>query len=98
MVEGGAAHQGGRERKAVDELDTNQSETKLKLGLWLMAFRFGVLHCNHSLTLWTEGLGRQPFHARVVLLVDEFTRSAAEIIAAFAAKSKITILVGTRPP
>lgn len=27
-----------------------------KLGLWLMAFRFGVLHRDRSLSLWTESL------------------------------------------
>lgn len=40
----------------------------------------------------------QPFHSRVVLLVDEFTRSAAEMVAAFASKAKIVTLVGTCTP
>lgn len=34
----------------------------------------------------------------MILLVDEFTRSAAEMIAAFASKSEIATLVGTRTP
>jgi C-terminal processing protease CtpA/Prc len=71
---------------------------KTKVGLWTMALRFGLLHRDRSLSLWTEGLGAQPFHGKTVLLVDEFTRSAAEMIAAFASKSKIATLVGARTP
>jgi carboxyl-terminal processing protease len=63
-----------------------------------MALRFGLLHRDRSLSLWTEGLGTQPFHGKTVLLVDEFTRSAAEMIAAFASRSRIATLVGTRTP
>lgn len=33
---------------------------KSKLGLWTMAFRFGVLHRDRSLSLWTGGLGPIP--------------------------------------
>lgn len=71
---------------------------RTKLGLWSMAFRFGVLHRDRSLSLWTEKLGRQPFHSKIVLLVDEFTRSAAEMVAAFASKSKVATLVGATTP
>jgi C-terminal processing protease CtpA/Prc len=71
-------------------------ETKLRL--YAMALRFGVLHRDRSLSLWTEGFGAQPFHGKVVLLVDEFTRSAAEMIAAFASRSRIATLVGASTP
>jgi len=69
-----------------------------KLGLWAMALRFGLMHRDRSLGLWTESLGKQPFHGRTILLVDEFTRSAAEMIAAFASKSKIATVVGSQTP
>jgi C-terminal processing protease CtpA/Prc len=69
-----------------------------KLGLWMMALRFGLLHRDRSLGLWTESFGIQPFHGKTVLLVDEFTRSAAEMIAAFASKSKVATLVGSQTP
>ena len=69
-----------------------------KLGLWGMALRFGLLHRDRSLGLWTEGLGVQPFHGRIILLIDEFTRSAAEMIAAFARNAGATMLVGSRTP
>ena len=71
---------------------------RTKLGLWSMMLRFGLLHRDRSIALWTEGLGKQPFHGKVTLLVDEFTRSAAEMIAAFASKSKLATLVGARTP
>lgn len=71
---------------------------RTKLGLWTMSLRFGLLHRDRSIALWTEGFGKQPFHGKVTLLVDEFTRSAAEMVAAFASKSKIATLVGARTP
>ena len=89
----------GKERwKGPEKLMRIGRIPRTKLGLWGMAFRFGLLHRDRSLSLWTEGLGNQPFHGKVTLLVDEFTRSAAEMIAAFAATSKIARLVGTGTP
>lgn len=89
----------GKERwKGPEKLMRIGRIPRTKLGLWGMAFRFGVLHRDRSLSLWTEGLGNQPFHGKVTLLVDEFTRSAAEMIAAFASKLKLATLVGTRTP
>ena len=44
----------------------------------------------------TEGLGGQPFHSRVVLLVDESTTGAGERIAAFAQERKLAPVVGAR--
>jgi carboxyl-terminal processing protease len=65
----------GKERgKRPDKLTRIGRIPRSKLGLWAMAFRFGALHRDRSIALWTEGLGPQPFHGRVVLLVDEFTR------------------------
>ncbi|MGH9438060.1 MAG: S41 family peptidase [Terriglobia bacterium] len=71
---------------------------RTKPGLWAMAFRFGILHRDRSLSLWTERLGPQRFHGKTVLLVDEFTRSAAEMIAAFASRSKVAAVVGAPTP
>ncbi|MGI9072621.1 MAG: S41 family peptidase [Bryobacteraceae bacterium] len=89
---------GKERRKSPEKLMRIGHIPKTKLGLWTMAFRFGLLHRDRSLSLWTEGLGAQPFHGKTILLVDEFTRSAAEMIAAFACKSKIAILVGAPTP
>lgn len=89
----------GKERgKSPEKLMRIGHIPRTKFGLWAMAFRFGLLHRDRSLSLWTEGLGTEPFHGKTVLLVDEFTRSAAEMIAAFASRSKIATLIGARTP
>ena len=47
------------------------------------------------MVLVTEGLGTQPFHGRTVILVNEFTHSAAEMVASFAFENNLATLVGT---
>jgi carboxyl-terminal processing protease len=61
--------------------------------LWLM-LRYGIV--DQSICLLTEGLGQQKFHGRVVLLVNEHTASAAEMIAAFVKENRLGTIVGTR--
>jgi carboxyl-terminal processing protease len=39
-----------------------------------------------------------PFHGRVAVLVNEYTRSAAEMIAAFARNENAASVIGTRTP
>jgi carboxyl-terminal processing protease len=51
---------------------------------------------DKSIVIVTEGLGKQPFHGRVLLLVNEHTISGAEIVAGFAADHKLATLIGTR--
>ena len=48
------------------------------------------------MVLVTEGLGPQPFHGRVVLLINEHTHSAAEMVGSFAKQNHLATLVGTR--
>jgi C-terminal processing protease CtpA/Prc len=67
-----------------------------KLGLLGMAVKFKVLHRDRSMVLETEGLGKQPFHGRIVILIDEFSHSAAEMVAAFAKEHQFAVLVGNR--
>ncbi len=67
-----------------------------KAGLIWMAIRFRYLQKDRSMVLVTEGLGPQPFHRRVVLLVNEFTNSAGEMVAGFAAENGLATIVGTR--
>jgi len=45
-----------------------------------------------------EGLGPRRFHGRVVLMVNEHTASAGEMVAAFAEENKLAMIVGTRTP
>jgi C-terminal processing protease CtpA/Prc len=61
-----------------------------------MAVRFLVLHRDRSIRLVTEGLGPKPFHGRVVMLVNEHTLSAGEMVAAFAKENGLARIVGTR--
>jgi C-terminal processing protease CtpA/Prc len=63
----------------------------------------GVLFClarfsvqDKSLMLLTQGLGRQPFHGHVVMLVNEFTNSAGEMAAQFAKDTKLATLIGEK--
>ena len=51
---------------------------------------------DRSMVLVTEGLGPRPFHGRMVLLINEHTHSAAEIVANFAKQNHFFTLVGTR--
>lgn len=49
-----------------------------------------------SIVVVTEGLGPQTFHGRVVILVNEHTASAGEMIAAFAQENDLATIVGTK--
>jgi carboxyl-terminal processing protease len=61
-----------------------------------MAVRFLVLHRDRSIRLATEGLGPKPFHGRVVMLVNEHTLSAGEMVAAFAHENGLARIVGSQ--
>jgi carboxyl-terminal processing protease len=67
-----------------------------RLDVLRMAIRFLVLNRDRSIKLITEGLGARPFQGRVVLLVNEHTLSAGEMVAAFASENGLAKLVGTR--
>lgn len=64
--------------------------------LFMMAIRFGLIHRDRSMILVTEGLGAQPFHGRIVILVNEYTHSAAEMVASFAKENHLATVVGAR--
>lgn len=63
--------------------------------LWL-ALRYGFI--DKSILVVTEGLGTQRFHGRVVILVNEHTSSAGEMVAAFAEENQLATIVGTKTP
>ena len=57
--------------------------------LWRLAVQFApAMMTKKPIVLQTEGLGKQPFHGRIVLLVDRHTASAAEMIVAFAQRKQ----------
>ena len=63
--------------------------------LWLVA-RYAFV--DKSILVVTEGLGPRRFHGRVVLMVNEHTASAGEMVAAFAEENKLATIVGTKTP
>jgi carboxyl-terminal processing protease len=63
--------------------------------VWL-ALRYGFI--DKSILVVTEGLGPQRFHGRVVILVNEHTASAGEMVAAFAQENALAAIVGTKTP
>ncbi|HLG97907.1 MAG TPA: S41 family peptidase [Bryobacteraceae bacterium] len=67
-----------------------RSRAELLITLGLFAFR------DKSVMLLTQGLGPQPFHGRIVLLVNEWTNSAAEMLANFAAENRLATLIGQK--
>jgi C-terminal processing protease CtpA/Prc len=67
-----------------------------KLGFAVTLGRFAFR--DKSIFLMTQGLGPQPFHGKVAFLVNEWTNSAAEMVAAFASRNKLATIVGTKTP
>jgi carboxyl-terminal processing protease len=63
------------------------------LGIPLVALRHAGR--DGSVVLMTEGLGPKKCHGRIVLLVNEHTVSAGEMITSFAAENKLATIVGT---
>ncbi|HVB58272.1 MAG TPA: S41 family peptidase [Candidatus Acidoferrales bacterium] len=61
--------------------------------LWL-ALRYGFI--DKSILVVTEGLGPQRFHGRVIILVNEHTASAGEMLAAFAEENSLATIVGAK--
>ena len=78
----------GEDRKwRPDQLACIDRLPATRLDTLKMAVRFLVLHRDRSIRLVTEGLGPKPFHGRVVMLVNEHTLSAGEMVAAFAQRT-----------
>ncbi len=68
-----------------------------KNSLWLLALWYlPTILTESPVVLQTEGLGPQPYHGRIVLLVDRHTASAAEMITIFAKENKLATIVGER--
>ena len=67
-----------------------------KIGLSPLLLRHAF--SDRSIVMVTEGLGPQPFHGRIVLLVNQHTASAAETITGFAKENKLATIVGTKTP
>ena len=51
---------------------------------------------DKSVVLLTQGLGPQPFHGRVAILVNEWTNSAGEMLSSFASENRLATIIGTK--
>ena len=66
-----------------------------KLAILMLAFKF---YGKKSVVLETEGLGPRRFHGRVVVLVNEHSTGAAEMVAQFAKENGLATIVGEKTP
>ncbi len=67
-----------------------------KIALLSLILRFGLI--DKSIVVVTEGLGPQPFHGRVVILVNQHSASAAEMLAGFTQENQLATIVGAKTP
>ncbi len=83
-----------QEKQQLPRFSRIPSNTKALLPL---ALRFApAMLTKKPVVLESEGLGPQPFHGRIVLLVDRHTASAAEMIVAFARENGLATIVGEK--
>jgi C-terminal processing protease CtpA/Prc len=80
----------GYTRDALPRVPMPRTTPEFVLALARFAFR------DKSVMLLTQGLGPQPFHGRVAILVNEWTNSAAEMLASFASENRLATIVGTK--
>jgi carboxyl-terminal processing protease len=66
---------------------------RFKFELLPLALKFAG---KRSIALVTEGLGQRRFHGRVVILVNEHSTGAAEMLAQFAQENHLATIVGNR--
>ena len=83
----------GYDRDKLPRIDRIPASKLHQIG---MAIRFKVFQLDRSLALFTEGLGEQPWHGRTVVLINEHTASAAEMVASFVKEHRVATLVGTK--
>jgi carboxyl-terminal processing protease len=67
-----------------------------KLGVIPLFFRFA--RAGRSVAVYSERLGEKVHHGKVVLLINEHSASAAEMVAAFASEYGLATLVGVKTP
>ncbi len=77
------------ELKTLDRLPTNLPNP---LAIATMALKFA--RRDPSVLLVSEGLPAQPWHGRIVILVNEHTVSAGEMVTAFAKENRLAKIVG----
>lgn len=87
------AAKAGRTKEQLPAFDRIPSS---KWGVLPLIIRFA--RAGRSVAVFTETLGAARHHGRVVLMVNEHSASAAEMVAAFASEYALATLVGTKTP
>jgi carboxyl-terminal processing protease len=82
-------------RVSKDSLPRLSKIPSQKWEIAILAIEFGT---RKSVVLQTEGLGPQKYQGRVVILVNEHTTGAAEMVALFAQEHTLAKIVGMKTP
>lgn len=83
----------GYRKEELPKLNRLPTHLPNPVGVASLALRFGGR--DPSVVLVSEGLGRQNWHGRIAILVNEHTASAGEMVAAFASENKLATIIGT---
>jgi len=83
----------GYDKAKLPKLDRLPTHLPNFLGVASMAFKY--VGRDPSVLLVSEGLGAKKWHGRIVILVNEHTVSAGEMVSAFASENRLATIVGT---
>ena len=83
----------GYAKEDLRKLDRLPTDRPNPLAILTMAVKFAGR--DPSVVLMSEGLGRQKWHGRIVILTNEHTISAGEMVCAFARENNLAKIVGT---
>jgi carboxyl-terminal processing protease len=83
----------GYKKEDLPQLDRLPTDRPNWAAIVSLALKFGGR--DPSVVLVTEGLGPQSWHGRIVILVNEHTVSAGEMVSAFAQENGLAKIVGT---
>jgi C-terminal processing protease CtpA/Prc len=83
----------GYDKAKLRTLDRLPTDLPNLLGIASMALRYAGR--DPSVVLVSEGLGVRKWHGHIAILVNEYTVSAGEMVAAFAAENHLATIVGT---
>lgn len=80
----------GYEQATLPRVPMPQTRLSLITTFGRFAFR------DKSIVLMTQGLGPQPFHGSVVMLINDWTNSGGEMVASFASEQNLATLIGVK--
>jgi carboxyl-terminal processing protease len=83
----------GYAKESLPKLDRLPTDRPNPLAIMTMAIKF--VGRDPSVVLVSEGLGARKWHGRVVILTNEHTVSAGEMVCAFARENNLAKIVGT---